>query len=103
MFFWVIFGGIFVKFCLSRLGLLVVALAGCTNSADLPIVVSSDVCGLNSPLPGAQLKLDDDFAPWGWAYDRASVSIPKNVSIHLVSEDLKSSAVIPMKSDLLLV
>ncbi|CRM44845.1 hypothetical protein AOA59_07595 [Pseudomonas sp. 2822-15] len=68
-------------------------LAAC-DSGKPAGVVANDFCSFDSPVTATTLQTTEPFEPWGWAYNVKAGSIPKDVSIEIVSasNDVAASA-----------
>lgn len=65
---------------------LVGLLAGCDANKNVNVTANS-YCSLDSPPASAEVIVSKKFEPWGWAYNKADGSIPKDVTLELVSSD----------------
>ncbi|ARB27922.1 hypothetical protein HX787_06705 [Pseudomonas tolaasii] len=59
-------------------------LAGCDADKTLK-VAANDYCSVDSPTNTVDVVNNKPFEPWGWAYNVSDGSIPKNVSIEIIS------------------
>lgn len=65
---------------------LVGLLAGCYADKNINVAANS-YCSLDNPAASAQVVATKKFEPWGWAYNKADGSIPKDVTLELVASD----------------
>lgn len=65
---------------------LVALLAGCDADKNVN-VAANNFCSLDNPAASAEVVSNKKFEPWGWAYNVADGSIPKDVTIELVSSN----------------
>jgi hypothetical protein len=61
-------------------------LSACESGKNEKIVES---CFVDGPANGAQLPTNQDFKIVGWAYDKATVTSPEQVSVELSGEETK--------------
>lgn len=59
-------------------------LAAC-DSGKAKDVVANNFCSLDSPAAEAKISTNVPFEAWGWAYNVAAGTVPKDVSIQLIS------------------
>lgn len=65
---------------------LVGLVAGCDANQNVN-VTANDYCSLDNPAASAEVVASKKFEPWGWAYNKTDGSIPKDVTLELVSSD----------------
>lgn len=59
-------------------------LAGC-DADKIKDVTANDACSLDGPIGGAQVHANVPFEPWGWAYNVAAGSVPKDVTLQIIN------------------
>lgn len=65
------------------------ALSACdSNDGAALVYVASDSCGINAPA-SAEFDRKVPLEPWGWAFDKATGTIPGKIFVQLSSEDNK--------------
>ncbi len=71
-------------------------LVGCSEGSSSVVTYRNDYCSVNAPIGEAAFNTQTALRPWGWAFDRASGTIPAKIFMQLVSEDKKVSVMAPL-------
>src|SRR5690349_11026548 len=70
-------------------------LAAC-DSDTFTYVPANDYCSFDSPVAQTKIPTSAPLETWGWAYSVASGTVPKDVSIQIVSSKGDSVATAPL-------
>ncbi|WP_105531216.1 hypothetical protein [Solimicrobium silvestre] len=73
------------------------SISGCGSDKSEFVIIADDNCGINAPLGNTPFNRQTDLLPWGWAFDKATGTVPDQIFMQIISEDHKSSTKATMK------